>query len=171
MDPYMRADVTDMPGYWDSVVDSPPERKRWLREQEMKKPVYRRWWGAFTAWLAKVTTVKNSATTTRTFQWQDTWTIYNDALSCPRSATMPAAEASLDVTLTGMARASASFGYYLQATIVPPAVQAAYLFLNADANANAQFGISGLALIQYDSENIQFASFGFPQLSNYYERI
>jgi hypothetical protein len=28
---------------------------------------------------------------------------------------------------------------------------------DADANANAQFGISGLALIQYDSENIQFA--------------
>ena len=24
-----RIDVTDMPGYWDSVVDSPPERKRW----------------------------------------------------------------------------------------------------------------------------------------------
>ena len=25
----MRADVTDMPGYWDSVVDSPPERREW----------------------------------------------------------------------------------------------------------------------------------------------
>jgi hypothetical protein len=71
----LRIDVTDAPGYWDSVVDSPPERKRWyasryaaimtilmcghrLREQEMKKPLYRRWWGAFTTWLAKVTTVR-----------------------------------------------------------------------------------------------------------------
>lgn len=26
---YMRADVTDMPGYWDTVVDSPPERREW----------------------------------------------------------------------------------------------------------------------------------------------
>ena len=29
---YMRSDVTDMPGYWDSVVDSPPERREWYEE-------------------------------------------------------------------------------------------------------------------------------------------
>lgn len=28
----MRADVTDMPGYWDSVVDSPPERREWYED-------------------------------------------------------------------------------------------------------------------------------------------
>ena len=29
---YMRADVTDMLGYWDSVVDSPAERREWYEE-------------------------------------------------------------------------------------------------------------------------------------------
>ncbi|KIJ58948.1 glycoside hydrolase family 18 protein [Hydnomerulius pinastri MD-312] len=161
---YMRADVTDMPGYWDNVVDSPPERKRWLQEQEMKKPLHRRWWGAFTTWLAKITTVEETASVGRVFSWADTWTIYQDSVACPGSTTMPSFEASLDIKLMGSASTSARFGYYLQATVVPPSVQAAYLYFNADANAYAEFTIDGLALVQYDSSTIQFASFGFPGL-------
>jgi hypothetical protein len=72
----MRADVTDqpgmstreqnhggvgltvLPGYWDEVVDSPPERREWLQSRGLwKEPNNKRWWGAFTDWLSKMNTV------------------------------------------------------------------------------------------------------------------
>jgi hypothetical protein len=79
-------DVTDMPGYWDTVVDSPPERKRWYlfthppnidvigaephRLQE--RGLQERWWGTFTNWLSKMNQVEKDASVSRNFHWSDT---------------------------------------------------------------------------------------------------
>ncbi|KAJ7155607.1 glycosyl hydrolases family 18-domain-containing protein [Mycena filopes] len=154
---YMRADVTDMPDYWDTVVDSPPERKRWLQERGLEE----RWWGTFKSWLSKMTTVEKDTSVSRNFHWSDTWTIFHKEVSCPGP---PQFEASIDVSLTGQASLNTRYGFYLQATVVPPAVQAAYLYFSADAKAHGLFTMKGEATVQYDSSNIQFASFGFPGL-------
>ncbi|KAJ7131799.1 hypothetical protein C8R43DRAFT_895506, partial [Mycena crocata] len=172
---YMRADVTDMPDYWDTVVESPPERKRWyvvrsrlvmahfficffrLQERSLEE----RWWGSFKNWLSKMNTVEKDTTVSRNFHWADTWTIFHKEVSCPGP---PQFEASIDVSLTGQASLNSRYGFYLQATVVPPAVQAAYLYFSADAKAHGQFTMKGEASVQYDSRSIQFASFGFPGL-------
>ncbi|KAF7354409.1 hypothetical protein MVEN_01129900 [Mycena venus] len=175
---YMRADVTDMPDYWDTVVESPPERKRWLKERGLDRKLEQRWWGTFKNWLAKLNTVEKDTSVSRNFHWQDTWTIFHKEVSCPGP---PQFEASIDVSFTGTADLNSRYGFYLQATVVPPAgelfpapmarrviaihsVQAAYVYFSADANAQAQFTLSGEASLQYDSSMIQFASFGFPGL-------
>ncbi|KAJ6608966.1 hypothetical protein B0H10DRAFT_2066126 [Mycena sp. CBHHK59/15] len=160
---YMRADVTDMPDYWDTVVESPPERKRWLQERSLEK----RWWGTFKSWLSKMTQVEKDTSVSRNFHWSDTWTIFHKEVSCPGP---PQFEASIDVSLTGQASLNTRYGFYLQATVVPQQltisclVQAAYLYFSADAKAHGQFTMRGEATVQYDSSSIQFASFGFPGL-------
>lgn len=77
----------------------------------------------------------------------------------------------------------ARYGFYLQGKIVPPSVEAAYLFfcpyffsiiahrvltksyVASDASASAVFTIDGKASVSYDSSMIQLASFGFPGMS------
>ncbi|KZV96693.1 hypothetical protein EXIGLDRAFT_407819 [Exidia glandulosa HHB12029] len=154
---YMRADVTDMPGYWDSVVDSPPERREWLRQRGLQ----RRWWGVFTDWIKKLNTVDKDTSVSRNFHWRDKWNIFHAEKSCPGP---PAYEASLDITLKGKAKFNSRYGFYLQATIVPPNVKAAYLYIKADASASATLTVDGMAKVSYDSSTVQFAKFGFPGL-------
>ncbi|KAF9480725.1 hypothetical protein BDN70DRAFT_992516 [Pholiota conissans] len=165
---YMRVDVSDLPDYWDSVVDSPPERRRWLQERGLwkEKTLARRWWGSFVDWLSKLNTVKSESTTTRQFLWSDTYPIFSQSESCPGP---PAFESSMDIEVSGSAQFSARYGFYLQGQIVPPSVQAAYLFFSSNADARADFTVKGTASVTYDSSMVQLASFGFPGL--YYPGI
>ncbi|KAF5312214.1 hypothetical protein D9619_003681 [Psilocybe cf. subviscida] len=159
---YMRADVTDMPGYWDSVVDSPPERRQWLEERGLwQNPKEKRWWGAFKTWLSKITTLEVDKSQTRTFFWSDTWNIFHQESHCDGP---PQFDASLDISLTGTANMNARYGFYLQGTVVPPAVTASYVHFSSDASASATFTVQGEALVQYNSDRVTFASFGFPGL-------
>ncbi|KAF9034676.1 hypothetical protein BDZ89DRAFT_1036404 [Hymenopellis radicata] len=161
---YMRADVTDMPDYWDTVVDSPPERREWRQKRGLpvgKPSLQKRWWGAFTKWLDKLNTVDSDNSVSRNFHWRDKWNIFHAERSCPGP---PAYEASLDVTLKGKAKFDSRYGFYLQATIVPPTVKAAYLYVKADAAASATLTVEGMAKVSYDSSVVTFAQFGFPGL-------
>ncbi|KAJ6511223.1 hypothetical protein DFH09DRAFT_942072 [Mycena vulgaris] len=161
---YMRADVTDMPDYWDTVVDSPPERREWRQKRGLpvgKPGLQKRWWGAFTKWLDKLNTVDSDNSVSRNFHWRDKWNIFHAETSCPGP---PAYEASLDVTLKGKAKFDSRYGFYLQATIVPPTVKAAYLYVKADAAASATLTVEGMAKVSYDSSVVTFAQFGFPGL-------
>ncbi|KAJ7677758.1 glycosyl hydrolases family 18-domain-containing protein, partial [Mycena polygramma] len=161
---YMRADVTDMPDYWDTVVDSPPERhiRRQKRGLSVGKPsLQKRWWGVFTKWLDKLNTVDSDNSVSRNFHWRDKWNIFHAETACPGP---PAYEASLDVTLKGKAKFDSRYGFYLQATIVPPTVKAAYLYVKADASASATLTVEGMAKVSYDSSIVTFAQFGFPGL-------
>jgi hypothetical protein len=54
--------------------------------------------------------------------------------SCPNF------ESSLDISVAGDAQVNSQFGYYLQATVVPPAIQQAYVYMNASVIPNAEAG-------------------------------
>lgn len=118
----------------------------------------RRWWGVFTDWIKKITTVEKDTSVSRNFHWRDQWNIYHGEARCPGP---PAFEASLDVTLNGKAQFNSRYGFYLQATIVPPNVEAAYLYVNADASASATVTVDGMAKVSYDSSVVQFAKCAF----------
>ncbi|KAJ6538818.1 hypothetical protein DFH09DRAFT_1249584 [Mycena vulgaris] len=151
----MRADVTDMPGYWDEMINSPPDdgttsTKRSNNKRDFHQPegLERRWFGPFDRWLEKLNTVKNGNSLSRNFHWSDT--------SCPNFSS------SLDISVTGTAQANSRFGYYLEATIIPPAIQQCYVYLNAGASAQATFTITGLAEAHFGTERAEIISFGFP---------
>lgn len=92
------------------------------------------------------------------FQWSDTYTIFHAEQQCPHFSS------SLDISVTGTAQITSQFGYYLEATIVPPAIQQAYVFFEAGAGAQASFIIQGLAEAHYGSGRQELATFGFPGL-------
>ena len=105
-------------------------------------------------WVKKITTVDKDTSVSRSFHWRDSWNIYHGEKSCPGP---PAYEASLDVTLNGKAQFNSRYGFYLQATVVPPNVTAAYLYVNADAAASATLTVEAMASVSYDSSVVQFA--------------
>lgn len=77
---------------------------------------------------------------------------------------------------------NARYGFYLQGTIVPPDVTAAYVhfcehfvylglcrglihrIIASDASASVTFTLQGEASVQYNSDVVTFATFGFPGL-------
>ncbi|KAJ7772314.1 glycosyl hydrolases family 18-domain-containing protein, partial [Mycena metata] len=159
---YMRADVTDMPDYWDSVVDSPPERLPRLKSRGLwKEPPKKRWWGAFKTWLSKLNQIESDNSQSRTFFWSDTWTIFHQDLHCDGP---PAFDASLDISVNGQTQLTTRYGFYLQGQVVPPQVTAAYVYFDAGGKAAATFTMTGTASVTWNSDTIQFASFGFPGL-------
>ncbi|KAF7316287.1 Chitin-binding type-1 domain-containing protein [Mycena indigotica] len=161
----MRADVTDMPGYWDEMINSPPDagttgtrRSNSKRDFHQPEELDKRWFGPFDRWLQKLNTVTSSNSISRNFHWSDTYTIFHQEESCPHFTS------SLDISVTGNAQANSRFGYYLEATIVPPAIQQSYVYLTAGASAQATFTVSGLAKAQFGTERAEIISFGFPGL-------
>ncbi|KAF7373855.1 Chitin-binding type-1 domain-containing protein [Mycena sanguinolenta] len=136
---YMRADMTDIQGYWDSIIDSPPEAgspapgttsvKRDLNFHQPQgyqpRSLEKRWFGSFSSWLAKLNTLTSSNSLSRNYHWSDTYTIFHQEESCPNF------QSSLDISVTGFASIDSQFGYYLEATVVPPAVQQAYVYFKA----------------------------------------
>ncbi|KAJ7120627.1 hypothetical protein C8R43DRAFT_959862 [Mycena crocata] len=136
------SNVTDMPDYWDTVVKSPPERKRWLQERNLEE----RWWGSLKNWLSKTNTVEKDTTVSRNFHWADTF------------------ETSIDVSLTGQASARisschaaelAGSGISSRVSLlmrVHPVIRIARLIYPApaaDAKAHDQFTMKGEASVQY----------------------
>lgn len=158
----MRADITDIPGYWDEMINSPPDAgtTSTRRKRDFHQPMEyeKRWFGPFDDWLAKLTTVRSRNSIDRNYHWSDTYTIYHAEQQCPHFSS------SLDISVTGSATVTSSFGYYLEASIVPPAIQEAYVFFDAGANAQASFTIKGNAEAHYNSERQELAVFGFPGL-------
>jgi hypothetical protein len=70
----------------------------------------------------------------------------------------------LDISVAGNAYLSSHFGYYLEATIVPPAIQQSYVYFSTGAAAQATFTITGLAAASFDSNQLEIFSAGFPGL-------
>ncbi|KAJ7198004.1 hypothetical protein GGX14DRAFT_374612, partial [Mycena pura] len=163
----MRADMTDMPGYWDSVIDSPPDSGASVRKRDLNfhypRGMEKRWFGSFTSWLAKLNTLTTSDSISRNYHWSDTYTIFHQEESCPNF------QSSLDIS--AFAQVSTQFGYYLEATIVPPAVQQAYVYFKAGTfpfqnidTSKAAFTITGIASASWTSGRYELVNFGFPGL-------
>ncbi|KAJ7264087.1 hypothetical protein B0H12DRAFT_1102814 [Mycena haematopus] len=159
---YMRADMTDMPGYWDEIIDSPPDGSSSVRKRNLNfhqpRGLEKRWFGSFSAWLAKLNTLTTSDSISRNYHWSDTYTIFHQEESCPNF------QSSLDISVSGFAAVNTQFGYYLEATIVPPAVQQAYVYFKAGAGAEAAFTITGIASASWNSGRYELVNFGFPGL-------
>ncbi|KAJ6503718.1 hypothetical protein C8R45DRAFT_973542 [Mycena sanguinolenta] len=149
---------TDMPGYWDAIIDSPPDSDSSLRKRNLNfhqprglEYIEKRWFGSFGNWLSKLNTITQSNSASRNFHWSDTYTIFHQEESCPNF------QSSLDISVSGYAAVNTQFGYYLEAKIVPPSVQQAYVYFKA-----AAFTITGVASASWTSGRYELVNFGFP---------
>jgi hypothetical protein len=82
-DDSMRADITDMSGYWDEMINSKPDGSPTTRREliQMKRnfhnPPDGRWFGGFSQWLKKINTLTSKNSISRNFHWSDKYTIYH----------------------------------------------------------------------------------------------
>ncbi|KAJ7762137.1 hypothetical protein B0H16DRAFT_1455758 [Mycena metata] len=196
---YMRADMTDMPGYWDSIIDSPPDATSSVRKRDLNfhqpRGLEKRWFGSFKAWLSKLNTLTTSDSISRNYHWSDTYTIFHQEEVC-LAAFVVITEIDLPLVLSELpeqpghqfASINSQFGYYLEATVVPPAVQQAYVYFKAGISVTsvrkdhrkasisslhfygklkphkAAFTITGIASASWNSGRYELVNFGFPGL-------
>ncbi|KZT42303.1 hypothetical protein SISSUDRAFT_1058666 [Sistotremastrum suecicum HHB10207 ss-3] len=162
---YFRVDASDIPGYWDGIVNSPTSQKRDVERSELWNE--RHWdekrglWDDFKSWVSEVTTITAESSDSRTFEWSDTYTIFSQRESCPGP---PAMQSSMDISVSGRAALNTRYGFYAKGSILPPEVDTAYIYFSADALARATFTIQGQASISYDSTKVKLLTIGFPGL-------
>ncbi|KAJ6518951.1 hypothetical protein C8R45DRAFT_1116819 [Mycena sanguinolenta] len=149
----MRADISDIPGYWDEIVDAPDDTRR-RRQRVPVTSMLRSESGSFEEWLAKMNDIQQSATASRTFNWKDNWVLFDSQVTCP-SGGLAAIDAAVKT----------QYGFYIEATVVPPAINSAYVFVSATPTVKALFALTGGGSVAYTSEKVTFATFGFPGLS------
>lgn len=142
------------------MVNSAPEENSTKRKRDYHQPseLERRWFGPFGSWLDRLNTLSTGDSLERNFHWSDTYTIFHQEEQCPNFSS------SLDISVSGSASITSAFGYYLEATIIPPAIQECYVYFKAGAGAQATFTMTGKAEAHFNSERAEIASFGFPGL-------
>ncbi|KAJ6601544.1 hypothetical protein B0H10DRAFT_2440958 [Mycena sp. CBHHK59/15] len=157
----MRADM-DMPGYWNSIINSPPDSgtdsTRRKRDVHQPEGLERRWFGPFDDWLERLTLFDVEDSVERNFHWADTYQVFHAETQCPNFSAM------LDISISGDASVTSQFGYYLEASVIPPSIQQAYVYFKAGAGASATLTVDGAAEAHFSSDRAELTSFGFPGL-------
>ncbi|EIW77830.1 hypothetical protein CONPUDRAFT_145980 [Coniophora puteana RWD-64-598 SS2] len=162
---YMRIDASDIPDFWDNIVDSPPERRAWLEERglwEGSSLDKRGWWSSFVNWIKKVTTVTIQNGGSNTFSWANNFNLtklYEKDVGANAKI-----EGYFDFQVNANAALKSKYGYYLQGSVVPPAVDSAYLYFDSNAQAHIDLSITGRAKASYETNRLQLGNFGFPGL-------
>lgn len=111
----------------------------------------RRWWGTFTAWLEKLTTITKEGVGSLPMGLSKVFNIYSGRLQCtnPSGVTLTA---GLDITADVRLQMGTRYAYYFSGTVVPPKIIDTYVFLGAQPSIYAGVDIRGNAELSYESE-------------------
>ncbi|KAK0543803.1 hypothetical protein OC845_005939 [Tilletia horrida] len=179
---YMRVDASNIIGYWDEVVDASVSKRHVARSQpsncttdEQKRSLHdsalcgrsheRRWWGAFKDWISRVTNSIGSVaiTNSKHYSFSQVFTIFHQEESCTINDVQVGS--SLDISATLNANADLQYGLYIQATVVPPAIQSAYVDFNIAASGAATLTVTAEAAAHYSTGSLELIRVPFPGLS------
>uniref|UniRef100_A0A0P0CAT0 chitinase n=1 Tax=Hypocrella siamensis TaxID=696354 RepID=A0A0P0CAT0_9HYPO len=108
----------------------------------------KRWWGTFTNWLSRMTTVTKSEIGDLPLSWGDTINLFRAKSGCPGRTF----SASLSVDLEAEVEMDATYAYYFSGTFVPPSTPDVYVYFGMNPNAYIGVKITGDAQMQYKSE-------------------
>ncbi|KAL1614362.1 hypothetical protein SLS54_009789 [Diplodia seriata] len=131
----LRVDYSNIPGYWNAVVDTPGSEKR---------SAERRGFGSLTWWTTKFSDLRSSGVFTymeKTLNER----LYSNTKECSGQ------DAYLDVVATGTLAARIKFGISIVGTIVPWSTSEAYAFFDAETDLNVNYDISALGNIKQSS--------------------
>ncbi|PHH75536.1 hypothetical protein CDD82_4401 [Ophiocordyceps australis] len=120
-------------------------------ERERDVALDKRWWGAFVAWIRRLTTVKKSNVGVLPLGWKSKLNLLRMRQGCSRQTF----SASLDIDLEASIGLDMTYAYYLSGSFIPPSIPDAYAYLGMEPHAYAGIRIAGRAQMQYRSERKQ----------------
>ncbi|KAJ5375522.1 hypothetical protein N7517_007528 [Penicillium concentricum] len=146
----LRIDYTNLVPYWDEMTgeesDAGSKSKRELRREK-------RWWGTYTEWLKKLTTVRTSDEGKLPLSIHKKMLLYSRRAQCARKGMT--LKAGIDVTLDAKFDMNARWAYYAQGTIVPLNIDTVYTYFELHPEVQAILEIDGSAEMIYRSPRIR----------------
>ncbi|KAF2723824.1 glycoside hydrolase family 18 protein [Polychaeton citri CBS 116435] len=138
---YLRIDYSNMPGYWDTIVNSPGEkRKRSLHPRELSQRdlLDKRFFSSDSAsWGRLLNQVDDGISFYSDFSFPATEVIVNEKLgNCGE-------DAYLEVNSDGNCKAQAKFGFTMVGTLQPYSIDEAYGFVDFMYDLDATVEVSG----------------------------
>ena len=162
---------------WRSKVDSAKEIHRQTRRKRgtssmqpdpspgagiSSASLSKRWFGTFTDWLKKLTTVESKDVGFLSMAFYKTIQLYHAQVGCGQGT----AVAKLDVSLDANIDMEATYAYYFSGTIVPPGVTGTYAYFGLEPKAYLGLRITGDAKLQYISDRRKLVdTLSYPGLS------
>ncbi len=107
----------------------------------------KRWWGAFTGWLQKVTTVEKSELGVLPLGWAQTVNLFRAQWGCPGQTF----SANLRMDLEAELNMDATYAYYFSGTFIPPSKPDVYAYLGMEPYAYLGLHMVGNAVMQMTS--------------------
>ncbi|KAL4976408.1 glycosyl hydrolases family 18-domain-containing protein [Aspergillus desertorum] len=144
-----RIDYTNLLNYWEDITDSPADKKK------------KRWFGGFSEWLKKVTTIVKDSSGSLPLNYFNTIKLFHWDEQCSGRQMSLDIDASLDFGL------DAQYAYYFEGAILPsPKMIASYAYFSVDPAAQILLTMRGEAAFQTSSDEIDIISgVTFPGLS------
>ncbi|KAF2119716.1 hypothetical protein BDV96DRAFT_642728 [Lophiotrema nucula] len=141
----IRIDYTNLVPYWDTMTGEKSPKGAEKRSVHDK-----RWWGTFTDWVKKMSTVRLSDAGKLPLSFQKQMVLYRKRATCARGNVQ--LKAGLDVILSTKFDMNARWAYYAQGTIVPLNIDSIYTYFGKFQMApvvEAALDISGSAQMEY----------------------
>ena len=135
-----------------------------VAESEANSPTHlgKRWFGIFTDWLKRLTTVETKDVGYLTMAFAKSILLYHAQVGCSQSTAM----ATLDITLDANIAMDATYAYYFSGTIVPPGITGTYAYFGLEPSAYLALTITGNAQLQYTSDRRKLVdTLAYPGLS------
>ncbi|KAJ5094625.1 CAZyme family GH18, partial [Penicillium angulare] len=143
-----RVDYTNLLDYFEEVTADPPDKRK-------------RWFGGFSAWLKKVTTIVKDSSGYLPLNYFNTIKLFHWDEQCTGKSMSLDIDASLDMGL------NAQYAYYFEGAILPtPKLISSYAYFSVAPEAQILLTMRGEAAFQTSSDEIDIISgVTFPGLS------
>ncbi|KAJ5658730.1 CAZyme family GH18, partial [Penicillium longicatenatum] len=143
-----RIDYTNLLEYWDDVTDKSPDKRK-------------RWFGSFSAWLKKVTTIVKEDSGTLPLEYEQSHKLLHWENNCG------GVDKTLDLDAYFHLGLDAQYAYYFEGAILPtPKLIAAYGYFSVEPEAEVLLTLRGEASFQSTSGEIEIISgITFPGMS------
>jgi chitinase len=107
----------------------------------------KRWWGAFTGWLSRVTRVEKSELGVIPLAWGQTINLFRAQWGCPGQTF----SANLRMDLEAELNMDATYAYYFSGSFIPPSKPDVYAYLGMEPYAYLGLRMVGNAVMQMTS--------------------
>nr|WBV74231.1 putative chitinase [Pestalotiopsis kenyana] len=145
-----RVDYTNLLEYWNDITDEPADKRK-------------RWFGDFSGWLKKMTTITSKEDGTLPLEYEDTIKLFHFQRYCPKLGMTT----TLDMDANIHVGLYAQYGYYFEGSILPNTeLISAYGYFSVEPAAAILMTLRGEATVQTNSDTVDIISgIGFPGLS------
>jgi hypothetical protein len=157
----LRVDYTNLVPYWDEMTGDESEAGSKSKRELCRE---KRWWGTYSEWLKKLTTVRMSDEGKLPLSIHKKMLLYSRRAQCARKGMT--LKAGLDVTLDAKFDMNARWSYYAQGTIVHLNIDTLYTYFELHPEVQAILEIDGSAEMIYRSPRIRIIdTLSYPELA------